>query len=118
MKNEISNLASSMKTEITVNQKIQNSTIKLQSHPHYAKALFRAFLLTITEFSLEEFKDAALFLRLVVRISLSRKRSFSTGGIWKRRLFVLVWIRKNILKTRPSRYSCGFPTQGFPSNTN
>ena len=68
MKNEISNLASSMKAEITVNQKIKKSTIKLQSH--IDTALFRAFLWTITEFSLEEFKNAALFLRLVVHISL------------------------------------------------
>jgi len=42
MKNEISNLASSMKAEITVNQKIKKSTIKLQSH--IDTALFRAFL--------------------------------------------------------------------------
>jgi len=42
MKNEISNLASSMKAEITVNQKIKKSTIQLQSH--IDTALFRDFL--------------------------------------------------------------------------
>lgn len=66
-----------MKAEITVNQKIKKSTIKLQSH--IDTALFRAFLWTITEFSLEEFKNAALLLRL----GLSSTLAFHENGAFR-----------------------------------
>jgi len=54
--------------------------------------------------TLEEFENAALFLRLGLPSTLIRhengafENALQTGGIWKRRLFVFVWT-ENILKT-------------------
>ena len=56
---------------------IQNSTVNIV--PSYAKALYGAFPLTITVFSLEEFKNTALFLRL----GLSSTLAFHKNGAFR-----------------------------------
>ena len=72
--------------------------------PHYARGIWkRSFISTVW---------------LTVHTNSSRKRSYSTAGIWKRRLCVLLWTKnilekKNFSKTMTSRWSRDFPARVF-----